>query len=1123
MSLPPEDPVSGPPTSSRGFYTHHNSHSQRPSILAQPNLSELQNSSTAQLRTLSKLTQETADEGFSIAAPHPSVAGLQGRRQLKRGDSVRGARPGKTPVVLGSEWSGRNWMDQQRQFLQAYEYLCHIGEAKEWIEDVIHKPIPPIVQLEEALRDGVTLAEVVQALKPARTIRVFRHPKLQFRHSDNIAVFFRFLNEVELPELFQFELVDLYEKKNIPKVIYCIHALSYVLFKNGMLDFKIGNLVGQLEFEHHELEQTQKGLDKAGVSLPNFSGMGANFGAEPEPEPEPVETEEERINRELAQHEGDILELQSQIRACLTRLKLGDTMRNLWNMEPMLVELQSRLRGDWARQIFGYRLNMKRCTVNLQSAARGFLVRQRQLAKEYDWRSQEPQIILLQSFVRARRSRESTHVLKSRMRREESGVREIQAAIRGALSRKRFDDQVEEVQHSQGDIELVQAAIKGMMQRQRHQEQAAHLRQSQRSVTALQAAIRAMGTRQTQIHQAEMLERNTPVWRALQAVARGVIERNRICTVQEKLKEHRLAVSNLQAHARAVATRNFVHGTRSALQATLPETLRLQAACRALLLRKRVATDKKSLQSHSTNVTRLQALSRAFLFRQRNSEFMQHLYAHDEETICLQSLARAMLVRLDVGSVLGQLDEEESTIEALQAAIRGKLVRARFAEKKRFFNENMEKVVKAQSYIRARLQGQAYKSLTNGKNPPVGTVKNFVHLLNDSDFDFDEEIEIERLRKTVVQQVRQNEMVEQYVSQLDTKIALMVSNKIKVDEVVKHQKQHGGSISAMLRNPSVASRSTFDLKALNKNSRRKLELYQELFYILQSKPQYLARLFKKIREQATPEKESERVKSLMTNLFGHMNKRREEYYMAKLITRSIKEEIDGCESVKDWQRGNYFWTRLFRLYAGLQQDRRFLREVLGPSVKALVENPETDFETDPLVLYNNVVQNEQLRTGRRSNRRRDVTAQEAVNDPEVKARYVANLQDLRELVCDLVGRLEASVERMPYGVRYIAQQMFQHLSARFYHDDQDMLLQLVGHWIWKNYFQPALFEPEKFGISERSLPPEHKKTLNTVAVITNAICQGKLFSNQDNAFLQPLNTFLGDTIGQLSGIWNSSK
>ena len=185
-------------------------------------------------------------------------------------------------------------MDQQRQFLQAYEYLCHIGEAKEWIEDIIQKSIPEIVHLEETLRDGVTLAEVAQALQPHRNFRIFRHERLQARHWDNIAIFRNFIAEMELPDLFWFELVDLYDKKNIPKVIYCIHALSWLLYRKGVVDFRIGNLVGQLTFEDHELEATQKGLDKVGA-MPNFSGMGATFGAEPEPEPE--ETEEERIER----------------------------------------------------------------------------------------------------------------------------------------------------------------------------------------------------------------------------------------------------------------------------------------------------------------------------------------------------------------------------------------------------------------------------------------------------------------------------------------------------------------------------------------------------------------------------------------------------------------------------------------------------------------------------------------------------------------------------------------------------------------------------------------------------------------------------------------------------------
>lgn len=70
-----------------------------------------------------------------------------------------------------------------------------------WLEDCIGEPIPPIVELEEALRDGVTLAKLVRVFAPELVPRIFEAKKLHFRHSDNIDRFFRFLRRVELPEV----------------------------------------------------------------------------------------------------------------------------------------------------------------------------------------------------------------------------------------------------------------------------------------------------------------------------------------------------------------------------------------------------------------------------------------------------------------------------------------------------------------------------------------------------------------------------------------------------------------------------------------------------------------------------------------------------------------------------------------------------------------------------------------------------------------------------------------------------------------------------------------------------------------------------------------------------------
>ncbi|KAI9821147.1 MAG: hypothetical protein M1827_003881 [Pycnora praestabilis] len=1179
MALTRGDSLMGIPYNrSQSPQGHSGSHTPAP--MATPDLGSLQKSSTSHLRTLSKIAQNGSNEDFSILSPAQEVIGLHGRRRLQRTDSTRGSKISQIGPSNngGYGWGERNWMDKQRKFLQAYEYLCHIGEAKEWIEDIIQKQIPPIVQLEEALRDGVTLAEVVQALYPDRPLRIFRNPKLQFRHSDNIALFFRFLADVELPELFRFELIDLYEKKNIPKVIYCIHALSWLLYRKGIVDFRIGDLVGQLEFEHHELEEMQKGLDRAGVSMPSFSGMGASFGAEPEPKPEPVESEEQRIDRELSANQEAILDLQSQIRGAMNRLRLGYTMQELWDTEAAVMDLQSRIRGDWARQIADYHLSMKRFAVNLQSTSKGFLVRSRQRRRDHSWREREGDVVMIQSMLRALRPRQETQLLVSVMRREESSIRQLQARIQGMFRRRCLGEQIQETRKAQGVVVEAQAQIRGMLQRKRMQadigtlgkEQGALMKmqavirgalqrktveeqfkeikaseedirrlqviargfverttfQAQKetlirvtgSIPALQAATRGILARKHTSQQKEVLQALTKSWTTLQAASRGRILRNVLSNMQNFLLEHELELISLQAVGRAAICKERTRATKAALLEQESSVLMVQTAIRTYNLHNRQLQQSKALAAQNSSLVKLQAIGRGTMLRQANNKIHYSLRSNNKEVIELQALARAMLLRTEVGALLERLDSFEEIVIDLQAAARGKLVRQQFVQKQRFYRQNMEKVVKIQSFIRGRLQGEAYKSLTSGTNPPVGTIKGFVHLLNDSDFDFDEEIEFERLRKTVVQHVRQNETAEQYIDQLDIKIALLVKNKITLDEVVKHQKHFGGHIGSLLTNTEMSSKDPFDLKALNKTSRKKLEHYQQLFFVLQTQPQYLARLFKRVREQGTAEKDCKRIENLMMGLFGYAQKRREEYYLLKLIARSIKEEADGCASMQDYLRGNFFWGKLLSSYIRSPRDRKFMRDLLGPLVKEnIIDNPELDLESDPMQIYRSAINNEELRTGQRSRRPPDIAREEAIRDPETRETFIHHLQDLRDIADQFFAALEDLISKMPYGIRFIAQQTFQSLRNRFPHETQEHIIQIVGHWVWRSYLQPALTQPETWGVVDRGLTPLHKRNLGEVAKVLGQVAAGRLFGGE-NVYLQPLNSYIGEAIVRIAEI-----
>ncbi|KAL2158466.1 hypothetical protein VTH06DRAFT_4232 [Thermothelomyces fergusii] len=1051
-------------------------------------------------------------EEFAITSPAQEVAGLKGRRRLQRADRSGNGRPAHKTGGYG--WEGRNWMDKQRQFLQAYEYLCHIGEAKEWIEDVIQRTIPPIVELEEALRDGVTLAEVVESLNPHRRYKIFRHPRLQYRHSDNIAIFFRYLDEVELPDLFRFELIDLYEKKNIPKVIHCIHALSWLLYRKGIVGFRIGNLVGQLEFEHHELEATQKGLDKLGANMPSFGNMGADFGVEEPPEPE--ETEEERIDRELAENEEMVVDLQAQIRGAVLRMQLGEMMQELWDVEDWLIDLQARIRGDFTRQIMGYRLQMRRFAIALQSAVRGFLVRRRQTGAQQAWKSVEGDILELQSIFRASKVRSRVQDQRSQLMVAAGPIRDIQATFRGFLLRKAMSAQEQAVRQTSAPVAGLQAAVRGLLLRKKLEEEQMELQSQTAAITSLQAAARAALARDQLALQREALEQLAPVWKTLQAACRGNLARRSVDGLKAELHEHSPSLGLLQSHIRAAAVRREISEKLESLGDAEDEILLLQSAIRGMLTRNRISDLLEALDQEEDSIIQLQSRIRGALCRQQHHDFLDELAVNEEEVSGLQSLARAMLLRDRVARILDELDENEESVGELQAAARAFIVRARFEEKKRHYHENMQKVVKIQSFVRAKIQGQAYKSLISGKNPPVNAVKNFVHLLNDSDFDFNEEVEFERLRKTVVQQVRQNEMLEQYIDQLDIKIALLVKNKITLDEVVRHQHTFGGHASNILANSTMASVNQFDLKALNKSSRKKLESYQQLFFALQTQPQYLARLFRRLREQGTAEKECKRIEHLMMGLFGYAQKRREEYYLLKLIGRSIREEVEGCNSIQDYLRGNFFWPRLLHNYTRSPRDRKFLRDLLGPLIRDnIIEDPELDLESDPMQIYRSAINNEELRTGQPSTRPLDIPRELAIKDPETKALFIDHLRDLREICDQFLVALEDLFPRMPYGLRFVCRQTFEALCQRFPAEPQGRLLQVVTHWLWRFYLQPAVTAPENVGVMDRQLSPLQRRNLGEVAKVLGQIASGRQFGGE-NIYLQPLNAFVAESIDRLA-------
>ncbi|CAH7690973.1 hypothetical protein PPACK8108_LOCUS26490 [Phakopsora pachyrhizi] len=959
---------------------------------------------------LEKATLATRRRPLSVIEPYSTAlnSGLQDLSlkiqenrqllQLERGRIRLSKDLPRSPVINSSFNRGLKLLESQRHLLQAYEYLCHVGEAKDWLEAVliinsldeelqpqeqssitstIHKDFLnqlSVTEFEQTLRDGVILARLARRfIGPEGVPRIFVNPKLQYRHSDNINYFFRFVRSVGLPELFIFELVDLYNAKNLPKVIYCIHVLSHLLAKKGLAE-RIGNLVGKLEFSK------QKNADLAGKAIPNFGNINKELAKEINEEPEvEVESESDRIFRELSELIPEIMGLQSQLRGCLARSDCTFLLENLNQNLPIFVALQAALRGALQRKRYGQLY--RKLSVNVHSIVNfQALLREGLCRDPIDGQGS----VMTQNVQQQRKRLESVEISDS--------VVGLQARLRGLLSRRRFFEPIHRLDN----------------------------------------------------HEPEMVK--------FQSLIRTRLVRSNLGRLVSELISTEEEATSFQAACRGFLSRKGLLGTVQELQANEPSVVNLQAACRAALIRK--AHTQKTRALKKVEVTRglggLQAFVRAGLIRKKIVNQKKELDFIQPDVVGIQSQCRGYLARVEWGSWFEHVRNSVPAAIFLQSLTRGFLLRREFFEKLIHYHNNINKIVKVQSVYRARQQASQYRDLTSLTNVQISTVKAFLHLLDDSDLDYEEEIELARLRTEVVRSIRENQQLDSHVKELDTKIALLVKNKITLDEV---QRASGGSKrkkDGVYRNSILAAANDpfASSNLLDKNSRKRLECYQRLFYLLQTRPEYLARLFYVIRVVGEDDEKVKKVlEGVVLTLFGYAQMRREEFLLLKLFQ-----------------------------------------------------------------IYRSVISEEETRTGIQSSRPMDVTFNEALADQETLSLFIKHLQSLRALTDRFLYAITQSTRKMPFGLRYIGREIFRGLKVKFTNESEDGLAKVVLHMIYYRYLQPAIVAPETYDVVDSIISPLARKNLLEVSKMLNQISVGRLFSDE-NPYLVPLNEYLSHASG----------
>ncbi|KAM7080272.1 ras GTPase-activating-like protein IQGAP3 isoform 1-T1 [Ciconia maguari] len=508
--------------------------------------------------------------------------------------------------------------------------------------------------------------------------------------------------------------------------------------------------------------------------------------------------------------------------------------------------------------------------------------------------------------------------------------------------------------------------------------------------------------------------------------------------------------------------------------------VRLQARLRGFLVRREFAARRHVLRDQWPAAVRIQACWRGYKQRRAYLERLRYLQANADAAI------------------------------KIQAGVRMWQARRKYRERLRYFRQNIKAVIKIQAFVRANKARGDYRMLVHARSPPLSIVRRFIHLLEQSQHDFWEESEVLRLQEEVVKRIRASRQLESDLDLMDIKIGLLVKNRITLQEVVSHckklTKKNKEQLSEMM---SIDKQK--GLKSLSKEKRQKLEAYQHLFYLLQTQPVYLARLI----FQMPQNKSTKFMESVIFTLYNYASNPREAYLLLQLFKAALQEEIRSrVDHIHDILTGNATVIRLVVSFYRNARGQNALRQILGGPVQEVLQDKTLSIRTNPVDIYKAWINQTESQSGQKSKLPYEVSPQQALSHPEVQRRLDISIRNLLTITDKFVSAITSSVDKIPYGMRYVAKILRTSLAEKFPEASVEEIDKIVGNLLYYRFMNPAVVAPDGFDIVDISagvtLHPDHRRSLGSIAKVLQHAAARKAFDGE-NAHLCGVNQYLEDT------------
>eukprot|EP01132_Coremiostelium_polycephalum_P005779 gene5779-7189_t len=354
--------------------------------------------------------------------------------------------------------------------------------------------------------------------------------------------------------------------------------------------------------------------------------------------------------------------------------------------------------------------------------------------------------------------------------------------------------------------------------------------------------------------------------------------------------------------------------------------------------------------------------------------------------------------------------------------------------------------------------------------------------------------EIQELKRNMVAEIRRNHLLERDVNKLDKRIALLIKHRSNIKEAFLQEQNK----KPKKKKGDVTENVTLDQK--------QLESYQNLFYLLQTEPHYLAKLVTLIQA----DKMEDFLDTVILTLFGDAFSPREEFLILSLFRLAIGQEMSNIKSAGDLLSVDSVVPKMIITYTRRKQGHEFLKQIIAPILENYVVNsPDLNLELNAVQVYQNMISEQEIQTGAKSTLNRGLGEDQIVQLKEVQDILNPRVEKCIQICEKFFNGIIQSLNRLPYGIRWICKQIQQISQKNFNTSTPDEIAKVIGYFVYYRFINLAIVTPDAFEILEKELSITSRKNLVNIAKVLQNLFTLKTFQNQGSErWMQPLNSWI---------------